>query len=939
MTAAISDYNGHFSIQASAQDTLVVSYLGFKTVYVPVNSRTKIDIVLHYDTTTLQEVRINAGYYTVKESERTGSIARITSKDIETQPVTNVLATMQGRMAGVNIIQTTGVPGGGFDIKIRGQNSLRTTANNPLYIIDGVPFASDPIGYSQTSTIYPSSTSPLNSINPETIESIEVLKDADATSIYGSRGANGVVLITTKKGKSGRTKFTVSSSTGAGKATKFMKLMDTEQYLAMRKQAFINDGIPQYGTSDYDINGTWNQNRNTDWQRELMGGTSQLNDLQGSVSGGSEKTQFLIGGNYHQESTVYSGDFKYKKGGLQFSLNHASKDDRFHINFSGVYNIQNSSLPANELTYAAQTLAPNAPSLYNSDGSLNWENQTWQNPLAMLNAQFKAKTKDLVANAVLSYKLMPELTVKSNFGYTDLRTNETRTTPSTIYDPIYNISSSRSSMFSNITGRSSWIVEPQLNWDKEANFGKLGLLIGATFQNQNSSALYQSGTGFSSNSLIYNLAAAKTVSVLGDDETVYRYQAFFARLNYSYQQRYIINLTARRDGSSRFGPGRQFASFGAAGFAWLFSNEKFLKNSTWLSFGKIRGSYGTTGNDQIGDYQYLNTYTTTGINYNGTVGMQPSRLFNPDFSWEINKKMELALETGFFNDRIFTTVSWYSNRSSNQLVGIPLSGVTGFASIQANLNAEVENSGLELTLRSLNLKIKNVQWQTNFNLSFAKNRLVSFPGLESSTYSQRYRIGQPLNIALVYQLKGVNQQTGIYEFEDLNGDGKISYPLDRQKTVNLNPKYYGGLQNQLSYKNWNLDFLFQFAKQQNRLVPMGAAGSMSNQPARTADAWLQAGDIKPYQVYTTGVNNVAVNADSYFSESDALISDSSFIRLKNISLTYQLPLKFTETSCKIVFQGQNLLTFTKFKDGDPEFSSYGFLPPLKVITAGILLTF
>lgn len=242
-------------------------------------------------------------------------------------------------------------------------------------------------------------------------------------------------------------------------------------------------------------------------------------------------------------------------------------------------------------------------------------------------------------------------------------------------------------------------------------------------------------------------------------------------------------------------------------------------------------------------------------------------------------------------------------------------------------------------MRSLNLKIKNVQWQTNFNLSFAKNRLVSFPGLESSTYSQRYRIGQPLNIALVYQLKGVNQQTGIYEFEDLNGDGKISYPLDRQKTVNLNPKYYGGLQNQLSYKNWNLDFLFQFAKQQNRLVPMGAAGSMSNQPARTADAWLQAGDIKPYQVYTTGVNNVAVNADSYFSESDALISDSSFIRLKNISLTYQLPLKFTETSCKIVFQGQNLLTFTKFKDGDPEFSSYGFLPPLKVITAGILLTF
>ena len=413
----------------------------------------------------------------------------------------------------------------------------------------------------------------------------------------------------------------------------------------------------------------------------------------------------------------------------------------------------------------------------------------------------------------------------------------------------------------------------------------------------------------------------------------------FSRFNYSYKQRYFINLTARRDGSSRFGPRRQFATFGAAGFAWLFSNEALLKNSSWLSFGKIRGSYGTTGNDQIGDYQFLDTYTTTGINYNGTVGMQPSRLFNPDFGWEINKKLELALETGFINDRIFTTLSWYSNRSSNQLVGIPLSGVTGFASIQANLNAEVANSGLEATLRTVNIKSKNFQWQSNFNLTFPKNELVSFPRLESSTYSQKYRIGQPLNIALVYQLKGVNTQTGIYEFEDINGDGKISYPLDRQKAVNLNPKYYGGLQNQLTYKNWNLDFLLQFTKQLNRLTPMGAAGSMSNQPARIADAWLQAGDNRPYQIYTTGVNGAAVNADSYFSESDALISDSSFIRLKNIALTYQLPLNLTETSCKLIFQGQNLLTFTKYKDGDPEFTSYGFLPPLKTITAVIQLTF
>jgi hypothetical protein len=297
------------------------------------------------------------------------------------------------------------------------------------------------------------------------------------------------------------------------------------------------------------------------------------------------------------------------------------------------------------------------------------------------------------------------------------------------------------------------------------------------------------------------------------------------------------------------------------------------------------------------------------------------------------------MELGFFNDRIFTTAAWYQNRSSNQLVGIPLPGTTGFTTIQANLNATVENTGLELTLRTVNFSKGNFQWSTNFNLTLARNKLISFPGLESSTYNQKYRIGEPLNIALVYKLKGINPQTGVYEFEDLNNDGRISFPGDRQSTADLNPKYFGGIQNQLSYKHWNLDFLFQFVKQKNRLLPMGPAGMMSNRQARIANSWQQIGDKAMYQINTTGFNNDALTADFYYSESDAMISDASFIRLKNISLSYELPLKLKETNCKIMLQGQNLLTFTKYKDGDPEFTTYGFLPPLKVITAGVQLTF
>ena len=935
----ISDFDGKFSITASPNDMLIFSFMGFKTLTIPVDGRTIINIEMHQDATSLQEVKINAGYYSVKESERTGNISKISFKDIEIQPVINVLASMQGRMAGVSIIQTTGVPGGGFEIKIRGQNSLRPGANAPLYVIDGVPYSSDPIGYNQTSTTFPTATSPLNSINPDNIESIEVLKDADATSIYGSRGANGVVLVTTKKGKAGKTKFSVTASTGSGQVTRFLKLMNTQQYLSVRAKAFANDGVAEYQPWDYDINGTWDQNRYTNWQEELLGGTATISKLQGTVSGGSETTQFLFSGNYHTESTVFPGNFLYKMGGAQFSLNHRSEDNKFKIIFSANYNAQDNDQPAFDFTYDARALPPNAPALYDANGNLNWENGTWDNPLRNLAAKFESKTNDLLANTVLSYEIAPALILKSSFGYTDLRHTESRISPSTIYNPSYGIGSAYSGIYLNNSNRSSWIVEPQINWEKELGKGKLSMLVGGTFQNQHSSRLFQSGTGFSSNSLIYDLASAANVRVKLSDETLYKYQAFYGRINYNLQERYILNLTGRRDGSSRFGPGNQFAYFGAVGAAWLFSNEPFLKESSWFSFGKVRVSYGTTGNDQIGDYQFLNTYSSSGTSYDGVIGIQPTRLFNPDFGWETNKKLEVALETGFLQDKLFLTGAWYRNRSSNQLVGVPLAGTTGFSVLQSNLDATVENTGFEFTLRNLNFSTKNFNWTTSLNLTVAHNKLLRFPGLEASSYKEQYRINQPLNIQLLYKYTGIDPQTGVYQFEDLNNDGKISFPDDRQTVVDLNPNYFGGLQNQLGYKRWKLDFLFQFVKQQNRNYPTGFAGQMSNQPVKMLNSWQQPGDTGPYQIYTIGYNDAAVTADYLYSESDAAISDASFIRLKNIALSYGLPLHVKNTQCKIMLQGQNLLTFTKYEDGDPEFTNYGYLPPLKVITAGIQLTF
>ncbi|GEP52269.1 SusC/RagA family TonB-linked outer membrane protein [Flavobacterium noncentrifugens] len=941
-TTVLSGEDGKFSVAANGTDTLIFEYLGFKTQIFAINNKTNLTIELEEDVNDLKEVTVNAGYYTVKETERTGSISKITAKDIEKQPVTNLLAAMQGRMAGVNITQNTGIAGGGFDIEIRGQNSLRSGGNNPLYVIDGVPYASDLIGSRVTSPEMPMPTSPLNSLNPGDIESIEVLRDADATAIYGSRGANGVVLVTTKKGKAGKTKFTANVSSGFGQVTRFRKLMDTQQYLQMRKEAFANEGITEYPSWATDINGAWPLDRDTDWQETLAGGNAGFTTVQGSVSGGSDNTQFLVSGNYSRETTVFPGDFRYTKANVLSTISHKSENKKFTLGFTAGYTARDNKQPSIDFMQEAVGLAPNAPALYDDDGNLNWQDNTFNNPLRYLQTEAGAKTYDLLANAQLGYSILENLQLRSSFGFTDLRHKETSALPSTMFAPSTGHTPSSSSLFATTANRQSWIIEPQLDYNIAIGKAKLQALAGATFQQQDASQMTQQFYGFASNALLYNPGSASRITTLSSGESVYKYQAFFGRVNFNFAQRYIVNLTGRRDGSSRFGPGNRFANFGAVGAAWVFSNEKLVSEKLpFLSMGKLRASYGTSGNDQIGDYQYLDTYSTSGYSY-GVSGLQPTRLFNPDFAWESNKKLEAALELGFLNDRISTSVAWYRNRSSNQLVGIPLPGTTGFSELQANLDAEVENSGWEVTLRTVNIKTESFSWITSINYTTAKNKLLSFPDLESSSYANQLVIGQPLNIVKSYHYTGLDPQTGLYTFEDVNGDGRISEPEDKTAIKNLNPQYFGGVQNQFRYGNLQLDFLFQFVKQLNYNEYYGTAapGNMMNQPASAVSHWQQAGDTGPYQVYATDLNDAAITTNSQFGSSDAAISDGSYIRLKNISLSYDLPVKWTRgISCRLSVQGQNMLTVTSFKGADPEFKSLGYLPPLKTITTSLQLTF
>ncbi|WP_350329613.1 TonB-dependent receptor plug domain-containing protein [Myroides odoratimimus] len=365
--AISTDLQGKYSLQALVGDTLLVSYIGYKSKEITITNESVYNITLLQDQDMLDEVVINAGYYTVKDRERTGSIARVTAKDIELQPVINPLQAIQGRMAGVNITQNSGVPGGGFDIQIRGRNSLRPYQNNaingnaPLYVIDGVVIPTSNLVNSLLSTqILPMSDSNiLNSINPSDIESIEILKDADATAIYGSRGANGVVLITTKKNKSDKLSFTLSSSTSFSKVASKMKLLNTEQFNKMRNQAFENDGIKDFPDDALDINGTWDRNRYTDWQKELIGGTALSQNINLGVSGGSETTHFSVSANQGTQTTVFPTDKGYKRNTFLINVNHNSKDGRFQLNSSTNYSIQKNNLIATDLTKSSLTLLEN----------------------------------------------------------------------------------------------------------------------------------------------------------------------------------------------------------------------------------------------------------------------------------------------------------------------------------------------------------------------------------------------------------------------------------------------------------------------------------------------------------------------------------------------------------------------------------------------------
>lgn len=930
--------NGSFVLK-NVQDgeILIVSYVGYQTK--ELIGRAQLgNIVLTVLDNPLDAVQI-IGYGKTSKRLTTGAVATVQSEELEKQPVSNPLQALSGRVAGVYINEGSGVAGSGVSMIIRGKNTINA-GEEPLYIVDGVPFTATPTeltsGERVPNPLLGGSFSPFDNIPTSDIERIDILKDADATAIYGSRAANGVVIITTKRGKAGTMKIGANVYTGAGRITKGVKMLKTEDYLNIRRKAFENDKVTPTLANASDLLSFGDGY--TDFVDHVMGNMAGLTDGTVSFSGGSVLSQYLVSANYRHQTSVFPGSFKDNKATLRFNLQSRTENEKFAVNLSGAYTKNINNLPSAGVN-SLYALPPNLP-LYKEDGSLFWHN-SYANPVAALLAPMDVKTDNVLLNSSLKYTIIPGLDFKTDIGFNRINLENVSALTRSARNP--NTTSTGQVTYTTNYNQ-NFTVEPQLTYQRTLGPGRLESLLGTTFMSRQSvQPLLMIGTF--TNDLLYNHIPSVKTQFLNSGNVASRYLSVFGRVNYVMNNRYIVNLNGRRDGASRFGPGKRFGNFGSVGAAWVLSEESFLKEEVpWISFAKIRSSYGTIGNEPTEDYRYMPLYTSSlfEANYDGVSALNPDRLANKDFRWEVTRKFEAAIDVNFIEDRISLSGAWYRNRSNNLLINIPMASQTGFPDYMDNLDALVENKGWEFNLNTQNVKKKDFNWTSSINFTIATNRLVDYPDLESSELANEYVIGQSLSVKQGYHFLGFKE--GIAQFEDLDGDGVISSGSyvttgigDEIVLGNTDPKFYGGFQNSFTYKRFSLDFLFSFVKKNGYNI----YNSYTSYVPGTANNLVADVLNKPFR-YTTQGGSAAAMAYNRYKASDATFGDASFIRLKNLSFSYQFSesqLKFLKLKqLSIYARGQNLWTITNYLGYDPETLGTA-IPPMKMYTIGLQTSF
>ncbi|MBS1603312.1 MAG: SusC/RagA family TonB-linked outer membrane protein, partial [Bacteroidetes bacterium] len=666
----LSNAEGQFTMNVDEGDVLVISYVEHKTREIKISASLiasgMISITLAKTNSELDALRIIA-YGTDSRRVGVGAVSTVTSAEISDQPVSNPLAALSGLAPGLNIGFTSGAPGAAVKVQIRGQNSLSQSSfgtkpfDQPLFIVNGVPVAAQNFNINALNSLAGSNyldayggTSPFNGINPEDIESITVLRDAAATAIYGTQGANGVILITTKKGKAGKTRFSASVNTAFNTAARKPKLLNTGQYIAYRKEALANDGIDLSTATptDYPDLLLFDQNKYTDWVDYYLGKTSGNLDAHASASGGSERTTFFLSGGYTHSNYSFPGDFDYNRVTLHSNIHHGSTDGKLTIDFGFDYAYERNYSSASPYAITGIMTPPDFPDLVDAaTGKLNWTYKgfntgAYEQYAANIRQPNVLQAYNMTNSLAAGYAITRELKLNINVGYSRITSDEAQQQPASSLNPANNPVSTATfgkSTFETIN------IEPQLNYQHSFGRGVLTALAGGTYRRNNATVITLQGSNYTDEALLGSIGAAGSVQAT-DSYKPYRYAGAFARLGYVYDQKYIIQLSGRRDGSSNFGPGRQFGNFSSVGAGWIFSGEQFFKDALrFISYGKLSGSYGTTGTDATLPYQYQQLFSASS-NITGFQGVRPlnvQNLFNPDYGWDTKKSWNIGLDLGF----------------------------------------------------------------------------------------------------------------------------------------------------------------------------------------------------------------------------------------------------------------------------------------------------
>ena len=942
-----TDFDGKYSIKASSNQILIFSFIGMKTQEVMASS-SKVNIKLVDETNQLETVLV-IGYGTTIKRKSTDAVSNVTSKDIEHIPVVNVQNALVGKLAGVQITQTNGKVEGGLNVRVRGAASI-SAGKEPLYVLDGIPLVTT----NESNNGAP--TNPLITLSPNEIESIDVLKDASSAAIYGARGSNGVVIITTKKGKSGKGNFAINFSQGVSEATNKRDWLNAAQYVELFTEASINgtgDAAEAEDTFDFLAQGTdWrNGEVDSDWQdTAFQNGLTADADF--SVSGGDEKTKYFFSGAYNNTKGIIASN-ELERVTARTNISHQVTDKLnlgMNIGFSRT-EIQRVSND-NEFTTPLQAVAqsPLSP-IRLADGTAN-PNTLYSNfLLAIDNSYWKTIMRRVTGKAFGEYKFIPSLKFNSEFSYDLLSQSEDNWNGKNV--PFM---ATDGEVFASSVDNETYIFSNYLTFDKTfAEKHSVNAVVGMEFNKFN--RRYQDVTSiYFPNDNFQTVDGGAEVNAGSGNETDYTFDSLFGRVTYTYDNKYLFKASIRRDGSSRFGENNRYGTFPALSAGWIISEEQFLQENNIVSFLKVKGSWGKLGNAEIGNFGSRQLFEPN--SYNLKTGLSFLQAGNANLTWEKSSQVDLGFEIGFIN-RFSLDFDYYNKQTDGLLFSVPLAESSGASAVNTNVGV-LESSGLEFTINTKNIDNEKLKWTTSLNITTNETVVKSLPNNNTDVVGANTinRVGENASAFYLKEYAGVDSANGdaLYIKNTLNPDGSIDRSTtndyakaQRIVTGNPFPELMAGLTNTMNFSGFDFSFTFQGEWGASIYNSAGIYQSVNadyfdNQTADQMNRWRNPGDI-------TNVPQARLYGSNGTGASTRFLDKADFIRLRNLTFGYTLPKQTLNSmgmnSVRVYLTGVNLLTFTDYSGYDPEArrddsgvgEEFYSAPPARTIALGVNLNF